>query len=260
MATVKIELPEGIHFWTEPESAANTDYPPQYPYNNVTQTKSGHTFEMDDTSGRERIRIQHRANTFIEMHPDGDEVHKVWGDGYEIIIKNKNVEIKGTCNITINGNANMHVLGDRNEKIDGNYTMEVMGRYDIRVRGTAGMQIQADKYLSLSTNRDFGGTLALSAGSHILMNSDLEVAGSVSADFLTSKFRIDAGTGLYCGPLGLNTLGPVIAPTANFGTVQAGISSAVMAWDVFNTARNNFHVHPAPTGITGTTTLPFIGA
>ena len=81
--------------WTEPESAANTDYQPIYPYNNVQVTESGHSFEMDDTPTRERVRLQHRSGTFIEMHPNGDEVHKVYGNGYEITIKDKNVLIKG---------------------------------------------------------------------------------------------------------------------------------------------------------------------
>ena len=71
--------------WTEPESAANTDYQPQYPYNQVMQTESGHFFEMDDTPTRERVRLNHRSGTFIELHPSGDEVHKVYGDGYEKI-------------------------------------------------------------------------------------------------------------------------------------------------------------------------------
>ncbi len=71
--------------WTEPESAANTDYQPIYSYNNIQQTESGHSFEMDDTPTRERVRIQHRSGSFIEMHPNGDEVHKIVGKGYEII-------------------------------------------------------------------------------------------------------------------------------------------------------------------------------
>jgi hypothetical protein len=61
------------------------------------------------------------------MHPNGDEVHKVYGDGYEITIKNKNVLIKGTCNITIEGDSNLHVLGDVIEKVDGSYTLDVTG-------------------------------------------------------------------------------------------------------------------------------------
>ena len=113
--------------FTEPKSAANADNQPIYPYNNIQQTESGHTFELDDTPARERIRLQHRVGTFIEMHPNGDEVHKVYGDGYEITIKNKNVLIKGTCNITIEGDSNLHVLGDVMEKVDGSYTLDVTG-------------------------------------------------------------------------------------------------------------------------------------
>ena len=58
---------------TEPASAANTNFEgclPVFPYNNATVTPSGHSFEMDDTPERERIRLNHRSNTFIEMHPN----------------------------------------------------------------------------------------------------------------------------------------------------------------------------------------------
>ena len=85
------ERPSEDYGWTEPESPASIAYPPKYPFNNITQTPSGHMFEMDDTPGGERIRIHHRSGTFTEMHPNGDEVHKIYGDGYEIITKNKNV-------------------------------------------------------------------------------------------------------------------------------------------------------------------------
>ena len=80
--------------WSEPESAANTSYQPIYPYNDVKQTDAGHLFEMDDTPTRERIRLQHgKTLTFIEFHPNGDQVHKVFGTDYEITIKDKNVLI-----------------------------------------------------------------------------------------------------------------------------------------------------------------------
>ena len=91
--------PDFVSAWTEPESAANTDYQPIYPYNNVTQTKGGHSLEMDDTPTRERIRIQHGKGTFLEMHPNGDEVHKILGDGYEIILKDKNMLVLSLIHI-----------------------------------------------------------------------------------------------------------------------------------------------------------------
>ena len=86
--------PEGQYTWAEPESPFNPDEKPVYPHNKVWETESGHSFEMDDTKDRERIRLQHRSKTFIEMHPDGSEVHKIYGNGYEIVLENKNVLIK----------------------------------------------------------------------------------------------------------------------------------------------------------------------
>jgi hypothetical protein len=246
-------LPSGTSIWTEPESAANTSNPPQYPYNNVTQTKSGHTFEMDDTQGRERIRIQHRANTFIEMHPNGDEVHKIYGDGYEIVMQNKNVLITGTCNITINGNANFEVLGDKNEKIHGNYNLEVLGDSIQRFRGTNGIEVIGDKKVSISSDRDYGGTMSFSSGSHITVNSDLDVKGGLTARIITSDTRVDALTGMYAGPLGINTIGSLKAPIA-----YLGIMNSIMMSDLINSVRYDAHIHPAPHGVTGLPTLLFI--
>lgn len=51
-------------------------YAAQYPSNNVYQTKSGHTIEIDDTSGAERIHIHHKSGSFIEIHPNGQIVIK----------------------------------------------------------------------------------------------------------------------------------------------------------------------------------------
>ena len=87
------DKPSFVTTWIEPESAANTNYQPVYPYNNVTQTKGGHSFEMDDTPTRERIRLQHGKGTFVEMHPNGDQVTKIIRDGYTIILGDHNVAI-----------------------------------------------------------------------------------------------------------------------------------------------------------------------
>jgi hypothetical protein len=114
--------PDFFKPFNEPASAANTDYPPVYPFNHVQQTESGHAFEMDDTPTRERIALTHRTGTFIEMHPNGDEVHKVYGNGFTIIVSNKNILIGGDCNIQINGNCNLEVMKDMNVQVGGDYT------------------------------------------------------------------------------------------------------------------------------------------
>ena len=107
----------------EPEDVFNVDAQPEYPYNNVTQTESGHIFELDDTKDRERIKLMHRTGTFIEMHPDGSEVHKVYGDGYEITVKNKQILIEGKCSVTIKGDSIVEIQGDKIEKVSGDYQL-----------------------------------------------------------------------------------------------------------------------------------------
>ena len=88
--------------WTQPVDDTPTT---KYPYNNVTRTASGHIMEFDDTPEGERIRLQHRTTTYTEMRANGDQVVSIVGDGYEIIVGNKNVLVKGHCSITIEGDS-----------------------------------------------------------------------------------------------------------------------------------------------------------
>jgi len=210
--------------WTEPESAANTSYQPIYPYNDVKQTESGHLFEMDDTPTRERIRLQHgKTLTFIEFHPNGDQVHKVFGNDFEITIKNKNVLIKGNCNITVNGDCNMEVKGNHNVDVKGDYNLQVAGKMNTRVKGD--VSLSSDLDVSVKAGTDFGGnSISLAASDVVQIRSDLNVAGSIQGDIITSKTRVDAGTGVRAGPLGFVSLTGGLAvgfPVASFGDVRA---------------------------------------
>ena len=256
MAT--IPQPPSDNLWTEPESARNTETEPVYPYNNIQQTESGHSFEMDDTPTRERIRLQHRIGTFLEMHPNGDEVHKVYGTGYEIYLKGKNVLIKGTCNITIEGDANMEVKGDHNVQVAGDYNLLVGGKMNTRVVGD--ISLSGDDDVSITANENFGGSVRIAASDHVYVDSDLVVAGSVAADLVTAESRINAGTGVYAGPLGVYSLGPVTslalvtAPLAQFG-----IMSAVLMSDIINKGIYNTHIHNSPKGPTSPPLTPFFG-
>jgi hypothetical protein len=63
--------------------------------------------EFDDTEGAERIHTYHKAGTFEEIHPDGTRVQKIVGDNFEIVAKDNNVYVKGTCNITVDGTTNL---------------------------------------------------------------------------------------------------------------------------------------------------------
>jgi len=74
----EINKPADDESWTERESDASVENPPTYPHNKVMMTESGHLFEMDDTLGRERIRLQHggakNAGKAIILYSDGKEL------------------------------------------------------------------------------------------------------------------------------------------------------------------------------------------
>jgi len=253
-----ITPPPSDNLWTEPESAATVETPPVYPYNTIQQTESGHSFEMDDTPTRERVRLQHRSGTFLEMHPNGDEVHKVYGTGYEIHLKGKNVLIKGTCNITIEGDANMEVKGDYNLQVAGDYNVLVGGKTNHRSVGD--IFLSCDDDISIAANENFGGSVRIAASDHVYVDSDLVVAGSVAADLVTAESRINAGTGVYAGPLGVYSLGPVTSLTlVTSPLAQFGIMNAVLMSDIINKGIYNTHIHNSPKGPTSPPLTPFFG-
>jgi len=208
--------------WTEPESAVNETNQPIYPYYDVKITDGGHLFAMDDTPGRENIRLQHgKSYTFIEMHPNGDQVHKVFGDDYEITIKDKKVLIQGSCSVTVMGDCNMEVKGDYNLDVKGNYNLKVAGKYNANVVDDFEVVSQGD--VSIQAGADFN-SISLAASDVVQVRSDLNVAGAIQGDLITSKTRVDAGTGVSAGPLGFVSLTGGLAvgfPVASFGDVLA---------------------------------------
>lgn len=269
--------PEGQYTWAEPESPFNPDEKPVYPHNKVWETESGHSFEMDDTKDRERIRLQHRSKTFIEMHPDGSEVHKIYGNGYEIVLENKNVLIKGHCSVTIEGDSVVHVKGDKIEKIDGNLYQEISGEMVTNVKGKTSFLSNDD--MTVGVGDPTSGILKFRTADSTYIEGDLSVTGSITSLSLTTDTKVNAGTGVTAGHLGFVTetggvsVGiPVSSPIGiinclsyiNVGmSLNAGVSvnapfiNGFMVKDVSGTMMAmrtvyNAHIHPAPRGMTGT--------
>jgi hypothetical protein len=282
------DQPSFFKAWTEPESAANTDYPPDYGYNSVTGTESGHTFEMDDSKNRERIRLTHRTGTFIEMHPNGDEVHKVYGNNYVITVQDNRVLIKGSCIVTIDGDSFLHIKGDRIEQVDGNYELNVKGNYSQVIEKTGNITVKNDLKI-LSGASIGGGAMTLASADGVYVESDFNVDGEIVAYKMYSKGRVDAGTGMSAGPLGfvtgtggisvgfptpatpvavpgqincignifslmsINALVSMNAPTANFG-----IMTSVLMTDLINTGIYDSHIHKTPHGVSGVPMMPMV--
>jgi len=118
----KNELVSNSKF-TEPESP----YAAVYPYNQAIRTPTGHVLEIDDTPGAERIHTYHRSGSFEEYHPDGKKVSKTVGDGFDLVMGNKNLHVGGNLTIVVEGNFNL-VVGKKS-------TTGVGGKIDITSGG-----------------------------------------------------------------------------------------------------------------------------
>lgn len=123
-----------------------TAYAAKYPYNHVRETESGHQEEWDDTPGAERYRRWHKAGSFIEVHPDGSEVHKVVRDKYEITMGDEYVYISGNVTVTIQGNANILTEGNVRMQTKGNFDHYVEGNYQLLVGGNMKTRSQNRMY------------------------------------------------------------------------------------------------------------------
>lgn len=254
--------PSGDTTWVEPDSQAEFS---KYPYNHVQQTESGHSLEFDDTPDYERIRLQHRSGSFTEIQSDGTEIHKIKGDGYEIISKNSHVLIKGYCTVTIEGDSVLNVKGDVFQKIEGNVNQKVEGDLNTVVKGEAIVASESDVTISAG---GLTGQVTLNAPLGVIINSDLHVGGSItSSSTIYGADNLIAGKKLFSVE-GISTLGGLnvgvpdnpgpMAP----GVINASVSvnvpkvNALILNDVVGSVADmrwtfTTHTHPTPKGQSG---------
>lgn len=136
--------------WSEPE----TPYAPVYPYNyswEGTYNEScdgcswGHIEEWDSTPGSERYFRQHKTSqNFLEIHPDGKEVRKIYGDGFEIDLASKHLYVSGDYRVTVEGNKDEHIKGDYWQHIKGDFIQVVDGNKNKIVKGTDSTTVYND--------------------------------------------------------------------------------------------------------------------
>lgn len=238
--------------WTQPASEAPNS---KYPHNNVTQTESGHLFEMDDTPGAERINMMHRSGTFYEMHSNGDQVVKIKGTGYEIIVNDKNVLISGDCNITVVGNCNMHVQGDYNLQVDGDYTQKISGNI-VQLNDS---ETSVDSRTTVGDlNLNASGDIYINAGGKVILNSDVTVTGDVGVNqSIKALGNITATMNVY-GLAGLRTPGSLLVGPLALGPLLpapiVNITSASIAI-IGPTAINGATAITGATSINGATAI-----
>ena len=207
-----------------------------YPYNRVTETESGHVFEVDDTPGNGRIHEYHNSGTFYEVQADGTKVTKVVGTDYEIVINGKNLLIKGDFNVNVDGNYNLRVEGDMYEEIQGNKITSIGNQGKASNRET---HIQGNDVLEVVTN----------SSTNVGENHQLRVGGNQSTDIsLNSNRSVLLNSTEFVGGnstevvLG-NKATHAIGPTSTMSTVSQGKLSSLSLTGTISSTGANMELH-----------------
>jgi len=82
--------------------------------------------EWDSTPGKNRYHRFTPSGNYFEIDQEGNETRKIYGDSFEIDLKDRTILIKGDWNVTVEG--------DKNELIEGDYNLQVMGDLNTDVR------------------------------------------------------------------------------------------------------------------------------
>lgn len=136
--------------WSEPATPYAAIYPYNYvwegPYNpDCDGCEWGHLEEWDSTPGSERYFRQHKTSqNFLEIHPDGKEVRKIFGDGFEIDLASKHLYVEGDYRVTVMGNKDEYIKGDYWQHVEGDFIRVVEGDKVCHTLGKDALTVQSD--------------------------------------------------------------------------------------------------------------------
>ena len=145
-------------YWDEPYPPYN----PLYPFNSTVETESGHLFELDDTPENERISLNHRSGTYMEMFPSGSKVEKITKSNYQIVMGDDHLYVMGKVHVTLASDCYIKVLGDAkieagndlSLKVAGNMVASVGEEFNIRAR-SLNIQTELDAQIISGTSQFF---------------------------------------------------------------------------------------------------------
>jgi len=176
-----------------------------YPYNHVFESESGHLTEVDDTPGNERTMRHHAAGTYEEIIADGSKTTKVIGDNFEIIMKDSDVYVGGSVNLTIGGSVRHLVKGNYHLEVEGNYTQKIHKNMRTKIgAGESGGNLEEEikGNHSYNINNDVKGRVGGAVNETIegdethIINGKFKsvVQNAISFQSLTSEMKLNAKT------------------------------------------------------------------
>jgi hypothetical protein len=205
-----------------------TRNPPQvnqsvYPYNNVTKSRSGHVFEVDDTLGEERIHQKHKSGTYYEITSDGTYVTTVVSDRYTTVCGTDTVTITGDANIAVNGSVNLTINGNYNVEVNGNMSQTVKGEYKLKVGAAHKTEVGGDIAENVVGKKDsvIGNGLINTVRSGGVTNAFI---GGLTQNVVGDTTSICTGSVSMTGLTGMSLSSP--AGPATLGGLVAAVDGA----------------------------------
>ena len=164
--------------------------PSIYPFNQANETPSGHSFELDDTPGNERILIKHHSGAGIELKPDGSVLLSAKSNQVQVVGGTQNIIVQGPGELTYDGDLNMNVNGNYNLHVGGTFNVDVGANHNHSVHGTQITEVGDIHQTIVRGNKDvkvYGDTNELNVGNRrVIAKKDIEL---LSRDFLTHSNR-----------------------------------------------------------------------
>lgn len=184
--------------WTE--LPAMNEHVPEYPYNKVYESEGGHVEEIDDTPGFERTNRLHASGSYEEIYNDGTRQIKIVGDDYEVVLQNKNIHIRGNCNMTVDGDLRQMVYGNYHLQVEKDMTVNVKGSVQEMIGGNRETEIVRSR----STNVGVDDNLSVMNNSTTNVINDklltvgndntISVTNNMATTVLNNKSIMNAGT------------------------------------------------------------------
>lgn len=226
--------------------------------NRAITTASGHSFELDDTPGNERIILRHNKGTGIEVKPDGSMIIAA-GKQIISVSEDQKIIIEGNATIIYGGNVDMQIAGDFNLSVGGDYNLSVgenrnenvEGAYRSTTEGNQGHIIKgniSNTVLGTSTNTTLGDNNNIIKGNaRYTSQGDMQIASG-------STTRVSAKTNLFQSASNMNIAASdlsVFGATGTFGgqnivmygkgaTFNEGVTSPTFHGDLDGNAANTY--------------------
>lgn len=203
--------------WDEPGAA----YAAKYPFNKVIETAAGHSVEIDDTPGEERIMIYHKAGSYVQIDSRGTTSHKTVSDKFDVTDGNFHIFIGGSAKVTVDQDAHFLVNGNMYHEVMGDMSLSVHGNMDIAAGGQ--LNLYAADQVQVS-----GSRVAISAkvaDVNVLAASDVKLTGMSSLNLKSSgPARLEAG-----GLLSLKASGNLAMDGSEIRALEGASESAGVA-------------------------------